>query len=166
VSLGFVVEGRSQVGVICYPALGMMLAAAAGLGVLLQGQPFQREVHFPAVRVAAVGESPRWPIEETAAIELALRRAGWGVAEYRCASIGLGFSALGYVDGYIEKNLSIWDLAAGAVICAEAGLVTRYGGSSSAAGMWICAATPEVQALMAPYFKQELGGARRGRSRE
>lgn len=158
VSLGFVVDGRSQVGVICYPALGMTLAAASGLGVLRQGQPFRREVHFPAVRVAAVGESRRWSIEGIAAVETTLRSAGWGVAEYRCASIGLGFAALGYVDGYIEKNLSIWDLAAGAVICAEAGLVTRYGGSHDAAGMWICAGTTSVQALMAPCFKQELGG--------
>jgi myo-inositol-1(or 4)-monophosphatase len=158
VSLGFVVDGRSAVGVICYPALGMTLAAAAGLGVWRDGRPFRREVHFPAVRVAAVGESPRWPAEGIAAVELALRRAGWGVAEYRCASIGLGFAALGYVDGYIEKYLSIWDLAAGAVICAEAGLVTRYAGSHRAAGMWICAAIPAVQALMAPCFVEELEG--------
>jgi len=152
VSLGFVVDGNSRVGAICYPALGLTLAAASGLGMSRQGQPFRREVHFPAVRVAAVGESPHWSIEGIAAVEMTLRRAGWGIAEYRCASIGLGFAALGYTDGYIERNLSIWDLAAGAVICAEAGLVTRYGGSNEPAGMWICAATPEVQTLMAPHF--------------
>lgn len=85
-------------------------------------------------------------------MEPSLRRAGWGVAEYRCASIGLGFAALGYTDGYFEKNLSVWDLAAGAVICRESGLVVHHGGTYEAAGMWICAATSEVQAILRQHL--------------
>lgn len=137
VSLGYMVDGVSQVGVVHYPVLGMTLAAAAGHGVTFQGQPFTRHVPFGGVRVAAVGDSTAWPADSIAAVEHELRRSGSAVAQYRCASIGLGFAALGYTDGYVEQHFSVWDLAAGAVICKEAGLVVEYGGSHEAQGMWI-----------------------------
>ncbi len=151
VSIGYVAGGRSQIGVICFPALDVVLSAALGLGVWHQGHPYTRQVPFSGVRVASVGDSSRWSIEGIAAVEGALRRAGWGVAEYRCATIGLGFAALGYTDGYIEQSLSVWDLAAGAIICEQAGLVVEYGGSPDAGGMWIRAATPEVHHITRPY---------------
>lgn len=143
-SLGFVEQGRSRVGVIQFPVLGMVLAAASGLGLHHQGRPFRREVAFPGVRVAGIGDSTRWRFLDIAAVEAALRQSGSGVALYRCATIGLGFSALGHLDGYVEQHLSIWDLAAGAVICEEAGLRVDYGGSYEAQGMWIRAGTPSV----------------------
>jgi len=152
VSLGFVENGRSTVGVISYPSLGLRLGAAAGLGIWKNGERFDRKVHFPSVKVAAVGESPRWTIEGISEIEIALRKAGWGVAEYRCATVGLGFAALGYTDGYIEKNTSIWDVAAGSVICEEAGLEVFSTGTYEVAKQDIVAATAEVHAVVRPYF--------------
>jgi len=152
VSLGYVENGRSTVGVISYPVLGTRLSAGQGLGLSKNGAPFHRNVHFPSVRVAAVGESPRWTIEGIAEIEIALRRAGWGVAEFRCATIGLGFAALGYTDGYIEKNTSIWDIAAGSVICAEAGLTVMHAGTYEVASQNIIAATDQVHDVVGRYF--------------
>lgn len=152
VSLGFVQDGKSTVGVIAYPSLGLTLSAAAGLGVWKNGERFDRKVHFPSVRVAAVGESPRWSAEGIAEVELALRKAGWGVAEYRCATIGLGFAALGYTDGYVEKNTSIWDIAAGSVICAEAGLEVFSEGTYEVACQNVIAATHEVHGLVDRFF--------------
>ncbi len=152
VSIGFVENGRSTVGAIAYPSLGITLSAAAGYGVYKDGKPFDRKVHFPSVRVAAVGESPRWSIEGISEIELALRKAGWGVAEYRCATIGLGFAALGFTDGYIEKNTSIWDIAAGSVICSEAGLKVKSAGTYEVASQNIVAATEEVHQIVGAYF--------------
>lgn len=149
ISLGFISGGRSVVGAICYPVSDLTIAAASGIGMTLNGAQFCRDVPFPSVRVASVGESPRWSIDGISAVERALRSDGWGVAEYRCATIGLGYAALGYTDGYIEQNLSIWDLAAGAIICQEAGLQVEYGGSYDAAGMWIRAAIPAVHASVA-----------------
>lgn len=152
ISLGFVENGRSTVGVISYPLLGIRLSAASGLGVWKNGEPFHRRVHFPSVRIAAVGESPRWTIEGIAEIEMALRKAGWGVAGFRCATIGMGFAALGYTDGYVEKNTSIWDIAAGSVICAEAGLAVLSVGTYEVASQNVIAATDEVHAILSPYF--------------
>ena len=152
VSLGYIENGRSTVGVISYPSLDLRLSAAAGLGVWKNRERFQRKVHFPSVRVAAVGESPRWTIEGISEIEIALRRAGWGVAEYRCATVGLGFAALGYTDGYIEKNTSIWDIAAGLIICAEAGLKVFSAGTYDVASQNIIAATDEVHEIVRQFF--------------
>ncbi|RUM20429.1 myo-inositol-1-monophosphatase [Rhizobium vallis] len=152
VSLGYVENGRSTVGVISYPVLGIRLSAGEGLGLSKNGKRFQRNVHFPSVRVAAVGESPRWTIEGISEIEIALRKAGWGVAEFRCATIGLGFAALGYTDGYIEKNTSIWDIAAGSVICSEAGLTVMHAGTYEVATQNIIAATDEVHDIIGRLF--------------
>ena len=150
VSLGYVEAGRSKVGVICYPALGVTLVAAEGLGVWHQGKPFHRHVPFAGVQVVAVGDSPKWPVADVLALQARLRAAQWGIAAYRCATIGLGFAAMGHTDGYVENRLSIWDVAAGAVICSEAGLVVRQGGTMSSSGMWMCAALPAVQDVLAP----------------
>lgn len=152
VSIGFVEDGVSRVGVISYPSLGWRLSAADGVGAFRNGDPYRRKVDFPSVRIAAVGESPRWKPEGIAEIELALRKSGWGVAEYRCGTIGLGFAALGMTDGYIEKNTSIWDIAAGSVICAEAGLKVISAGSYEVACQNIIAATEDVHAVVAQYF--------------
>jgi myo-inositol-1(or 4)-monophosphatase len=152
VSLGFVEDGHSTVGVISYPSLGLRLSAGAGLGIWRNGEPFRRNVHFPSVRVAAVGESPRWTIEGISEVEIALRKAGWGVAEYRSATVGLGFAALSYIDGYIEKNTSIWDIAAGSVICAEAGLSVFSTGTYEVASQNIIAATRDVHEVVGRYF--------------
>lgn len=148
VSLGYFEGGRSRVGVIHYPALGQTLSAATGLGIWHQGAPFRRHVDFPDVRVTAVGDSTRWALESIEELCGVLRRSGSGVAQYRCASIGLGFAALGHIDGYIEHYLSVWDLAAGAVICEEAGLVVEYSGGYESQGMSIRAATPAVHAVV------------------
>lgn len=152
VSLGYIENGRSTVGVISYPVLGIRLSAGEGLGLSKNGEPFRRNVHFPSVRVAAVGESPRWTIEGISEIEIALRKAGWGVAEFRCATIGLGFAALGYTDGYIEKNTSIWDIAAGSVICSEAGLTVMHAGTVEVASQDIIAATDEIHNIVGRFF--------------
>lgn len=152
ISLGYVEKGRSTVGAICYPALGLSLAAATGLGVWHQGQSYRRSVPFAGVQVVGVGDSPHWPCTDASALHALLRSNGWGIAAYRCATIGLGFVALGHTDGYVENRLSIWDVAAGSVICSEAGLVVQQGGDMSGSGRWICAAIPEVQALIAPQL--------------
>jgi myo-inositol-1(or 4)-monophosphatase len=48
------------------------------------------------------------------------RRAG-AVRRLGAASLDLCFVAAGWLDGYWEIKLKPWDIAAGAVICAEAG---------------------------------------------
>lgn len=153
VSLGYVEAGRPVVGVVAYPALSLTLSAADGLGIQKNGAAFHRHISFPEIRLASVGESTQWPAEEMAQTELALRRDGWGITEYRCATIGLGFAALGFTDGYVERHTSIWDIAAGAVLCSEAGLVVQQSGTTETAAMTILAATPPLAILLRPLVE-------------
>ncbi|MFK0376010.1 inositol monophosphatase family protein [Pandoraea sp. NPDC090278] len=152
VSLGFVEDGEAVVGAIAYPSVDMTLSAARGRGMSRNGLPFERNVDFPSVHLAAVGDNARWPATEIAQVEYALRTSGWGIAEYRCATIGLGFAALGFVDGYLEKHTSIWDVAAGSVICREAGLSVHAHGTYEGGGQTIFAGTDALHDVVGCYL--------------
>lgn len=150
ISLAHMRDGRPDLGVIHYPVLGLTLSAETGSGLWVDGKPASRDARFDAARVVAVGENTRWAPEATAEVELHLRKTLWGVTGYRCASISLGFAALGRVDGYIERFTSLWDLAGGVVICTEAGLTVRWGGEIKPQGLWVMAGTPAVMDAIAP----------------
>ncbi|WP_018439719.1 inositol monophosphatase family protein [Trinickia symbiotica] len=152
IALAFVADGVPEIGVIHYPVLRMTLGAATGHGVILNGQPFTRGVPFPDVRVAALGTNPHWTTAETATLEAEMKRHQWAVTGYRCATIGLGFAALGYVDGYFECHTSFWDLAAGAVLCREAGLRVAFDGARVRHGMRIAVGTSALTDVVLPFW--------------
>ncbi len=75
-----------------------------------------------------------------------LRRMG-------AASLDLCAVAAGRLNGYYESGLQPWDMAAGALIAAEAGaIVSGLGGPASAE--MIIAGTPQVQAELAAILAQ------------
>ncbi len=141
ISLAHMANGVPDIGVIRYPVLGITVSATAGSGLFVDGKAARRDDTFGDVRLAAVGENNRWRAEDIGDVEKHLRHLGWGVAQYRCASISLGFAALGRTDGYLERHLSLWDLAAGVLICREAGLQSFWGGAPVAQGMWVMVGT-------------------------
>ena len=50
-----------------------------------------------------------------------------GVRRGGAAAVDLAFVAAGKVDGYWERGLEVWDLAAGAIIVGEAGgIISDY----------------------------------------
>lgn len=150
ISLAHLRHGQPDLGIIHYPVLGITLSAEICCGLWVDGRPAMRDARFDAARVVAVGENTRWAPDAIAAVEQHLRQARWGVAGYRCASIGLGFAALGHTDGYIERCTSLWDIVGGVVICAEAGLVVRWGGEINPQGLWILVGTPVLLDDVAP----------------
>lgn len=150
ISLAHMCNGEPDLGVIHYPVLGLTLSAETGSGLWVNGKPATRDARFDTARVVAVGENTRWAPEAIAEIELHLRKARWGVTGFRCASISLGFAALARVDGYIERYTSLWDLAGGVVIAAEAGLTVRWGGEIKPQGLWVMAGTAAVMDAIAP----------------
>jgi myo-inositol-1(or 4)-monophosphatase len=128
VALARMIDGRAEVGVIAAPALGwtfrgsrgggafhddvpMRVSTAATLGsaMLVTGFPYDRATH-PENNFA------RW--EHFQRVAGAVRRLG-------AASLDLCFVARGWLDGYWERRLHPWDVAAGALFVEEAGgLVT------------------------------------------
>jgi myo-inositol-1(or 4)-monophosphatase len=153
ISLGLVVDGEPVVGAIHYPILGMSIGAALGLGLVCNGLPMRREVPFPEVRAVAMGENAHWDAAEIAQLSQTLRQHDWSVASYRCATIGLGFAALGYVDGYLERHTSLWDIAASIDLCREAGLETHVDGVAKPAGMDVMVGTRALVDVVTPLWQ-------------
>lgn len=132
VAIALVADGNAAVGVIEAPALGwtfwgrrggggfwrqhhqegrLAVSAVAPLGraMLVTGFPYDRATNPD-------NNFRQW--EHFQRIAGACRRLG-------AASLDLCFVARGWIDGYWEKHLKVWDVAAGALLVEEAGgLVT------------------------------------------
>ena len=73
-----------------------------------------------------------------------------GVRRFGAAALDLAWVAAGRFDGFWERDLSAWDVAAGVLLVSEAGgMVTDAdGGEHSLTGGSICAASSAMHALM------------------
>jgi myo-inositol-1(or 4)-monophosphatase len=134
VSIALRVAGRLEVGAVYHPLLDEMYAARRGGGVTLNGRPR---------RVTAVGDMERamlatgfpydmragdpernnlGPFSRFVVRAQAVRRAG-------SAALAIAKVAVGRTDGFWERGLHAWDMAAGALLVEEAGgLVSDYEG--------------------------------------
>jgi myo-inositol-1(or 4)-monophosphatase len=67
------------------------------------------------------------------------------IRRFGAAAVDLCSVACGRVDGYYERGLAPWDLAAGGLIAAEAGaIVTDFGGEPILGADAVVAATPAI----------------------
>ncbi len=134
VSIGLLVDGVPAVGVIYDPWHNELFRAGTGLGAT-------RNRH--AIRVSNTSELSKsllvtgfaYDRRETTDNNYAefchFTHLTQGVRRSGAASIDLAYVACGRVDGYWERGLSVWDMAAGIVILREAGgKVTAYDNSA------------------------------------
>lgn len=72
-----------------------------------------------------------------------------GVRRFGAAALDLAYVAAGRFDGYWERNLNVWDIAAGAVLVREAGGVVNEidGGDFMKTGAVVAANQPLIAAL-------------------
>ncbi len=153
VSIAYVENEKTTVGVIALPALGLTVGAAEGSPLFLNTNPYMGPADT-GIRVIALGENPYW--SDIDKLERAFRQQKWGIAEYRCATVGLAFAALGYTDGYVEHHTNMWDIAAGVLLCQRAGLEVSYG-TIGAAGIpteWVQAGTADALSLVSEALAQ------------
>jgi myo-inositol-1(or 4)-monophosphatase len=135
VSVGLLEDGMPLLGAVASPFTGELWSGARGLGahdrrgrrlataagegrgVVATGFPFRRPEN--RARYLAVFEAVMDDVED-------LRRAG-------AASLDLSYSAAGAFDGFFELGLSLWDIAAGALLVLEAGgVVSDWSGDTQA----------------------------------
>jgi myo-inositol-1(or 4)-monophosphatase len=135
VSVGLLEDGIPLLGAVASPFTGerwsgirgrgahdhrgrrLAVAGGDGRGVVATGFPFRRPENRP--RYLAVFEAVFSEVED-------LRRAG-------AASLDLTYTAAGTFDGFFELGLSLWDIAAGALLVLEAGgVVTDWRGDAAA----------------------------------
>lgn len=122
ISVGLIEGGRSTMGVIALPSLGLMISATEGSGLRINRFCMSSIARLPSVKVIALGENDFEKGSETDLRAEAFRHQGYAVVRYRCAVFSLASAAMGRLSGYIENGCGLWDIAAAAVICREAGM--------------------------------------------
>jgi len=128
VSIGFVWEGRPELGLIAAPALGEIFLARRGKGATLNGTPIKAS-RTDDIRRATIeiGWSSRIPDEDYIATLARVVKLGANVKRGASGALGLAHVANGRTEGYIELHINAWDVAAGLVIASEAGaFVSAY----------------------------------------
>ncbi|MBD0346966.1 MAG: inositol monophosphatase, partial [Coleofasciculus sp. Co-bin14] len=133
VSVGLLISGKPQVGAIYNPFRDELFRAAKGLGATRNRRPIQVSQTFAlskSLLVTGFAYDRRETSDNNYAEFCYLTHLTQGVRRSGSASLDLCDVACGQLDGYWERGLSPWDLAAGVVLVEEAGgQVTAYDGS-------------------------------------
>jgi myo-inositol-1(or 4)-monophosphatase len=129
-SIALLIDGIPQVGVIFDPFHGELFRAARGLGATRNRQPIRVSTTDQLSRsllVTGFAYDRRETVDNNYAEFCHLTHLTQGVRRGGAASLDLAYLACGRLDGYWERGLSPWDLAAGVVLVREAGgNVTAY----------------------------------------
>jgi myo-inositol-1(or 4)-monophosphatase len=125
ISIALVRAGTPVLGVVAAPVLGWWFEATAGGGARDgDGAPLRvsscRSLGEALLVTGFPYDRATSPINNFAEWEHFQRAAG-ACRRLGAASVDLCLVARGWMDGYWERKLSPWDLAAGALIVAEAG---------------------------------------------
>lgn len=114
-------------GVVFDPVRDEVFAAERGGAATLNGAPLQR-ADDPELAVSLIGTGFGYDAalrERQAAVVATLLPRVRDVRRVGAAALDLAWTAAGRLDGYYERGVQAWDIAAGALICARAGLDVR-----------------------------------------
>ncbi|MGB8699000.1 MAG: inositol monophosphatase family protein [Thermosynechococcaceae cyanobacterium] len=129
-SIALLIDGIPHVGVIFDPFHQELFRAAKGLGATRNRQPIavsQTHELSKSLLVTGFAYDRRETTDNNYAEFCHLTHLTQGVRRAGAASIDLAYVACGRLDGYWERGLSPWDIAAGVVLVEEAGgKVTAY----------------------------------------
>jgi myo-inositol-1(or 4)-monophosphatase len=133
VSVGLSVRGTPQVGAIYNPFRQELFRAARGLGATLNRCPIrvsQTQELGRSLLVSGFAYDRRETADNNYAEFCHLTHLTQGVRRSGSAALDLTDVACGRLDGYWERGIKPWDIAAGIVILeAAGGLVTAYDGT-------------------------------------
>jgi len=126
VSIGAELDGTGVVGVVVDPSRTETWSAARGRGAHLNGQAIGLDAETPPLDQALIAtgfsylpDRRAWQARRLMGVLPLVR----DIRRFGSAALDLCWVAGGRVNGYYEWGLQPWDLAAGAVIAAEAGAV-------------------------------------------
>ena len=132
-SIGLLIAGVPQVGVIFDPFHNELFRAAIGLGATRNRHPIQVSQTTQlskSLLVTGFAYDRRETTDNNYAEFCHLTHLTQGVRRSGSAALDLAHVACGRLDGYWERGLAPWDIAAGIVLLEEAGgKVTAYDGS-------------------------------------
>jgi len=134
VSVGLIIDGIPQVGAIFDPFREELFRAAKGLGATRNRRPIRvsdTATLEKSLLVTGFAYDRRQTTDNNYAEFCHLTHLTQGVRRSGSAALDLAYVACGRLDGYWERGLSPWDIAAGIVLVEEAGgTVTAYDRSS------------------------------------
>jgi myo-inositol-1(or 4)-monophosphatase len=130
VSVGLIINGRPHVGAIFDPFREELFRAAKGLGATRNRRPIRvsdTATLDKSLLVTGFAYDRRQTTDNNYAEFCHLTHLTQGVRRSGSAALDLAYVACGRLDGYWERGLSPWDIAAGIVLVEEAGgTVTAY----------------------------------------
>src|SRR5437879_9730216 len=144
ISIGLQREGTIIAGVIYNPANDELYIAERGKGAFLNDQRLRvagRRQMDECVIGCGLPHIGRGDLELSRREMTAIQNRVAGLRRFGAASLDMAFVAAGRLDGYWERNLQQWDIAAGQIIVREAGgIVSGIEGNDDAlkTGSVIC----------------------------
>jgi myo-inositol-1(or 4)-monophosphatase len=123
-SLALEIDGVAEVAAIFDPTRRELFTAERGRGALLNGRPIRvsnTESLLDAVVVTGFPYDVHTRVDEVVGLFGAFVARARAVRRLGSAAIDLCYVASGRMDGFWESDLKPWDIAAGALIVAEAG---------------------------------------------
>ena len=152
VSIGAEVDGEAVAGVVYDVVRDELFAATLGGGATRNGAPITASdvVDLPLALVATGFSYDAERRRRQAAALVHVISQIRDVRRFGAAAVDLCSVACGRVDGYYERGLAPWDLAAGGLIAREAGaVVTDFHGEVPRSGAVMAAAPGIAEALRA-----------------
>ncbi|MBN2047243.1 MAG: inositol monophosphatase [Anaerolineaceae bacterium] len=160
VSLAYVRDGESELGVIYDPMRDECYSAERGKGAWLNGARIQVSDTGDLKQCLLVtGFSHNIDRNHDRNISLysKINRQTQGVRRLGAAALNMAYVAAGRLEGYWELEVKTWDIAAGMLLIREAGgVVSKVDGSGTmlAEPISVIAATPFTH----PFLLQNLSG--------
>jgi myo-inositol-1(or 4)-monophosphatase len=160
VSIGYAFQGRLTLGAVYDPLRDEMFMAERGKGAYLNGKRLKASTTLELKRSLLVTGFPydTWDTkQDNFANFTKFAKMSQGVRRLGSAALDLAYVSAGRFDGYWESSLKPWDVAAGGLICEEAGaLVTNTRGEADyiSAPQSILAATPGIRARMLEELRE------------
>lgn len=128
VSIALECNRETMLGVVYAPYLGECFYAVKGCGAWLNGSPLHCSDKAELSKaVVATGmpydrnDHPDNNLAEICRVAMRVR----GIRRMGSAAMDLCYTAAGFLDAYWELNLNRWDVAAGQLVAAEAGVVVE-----------------------------------------
>lgn len=148
VSIAVEIGGRAVVGVVLDPVHDELFTATVGRGATRDGAPI-RCTTGSEIGLALIGTGFGYDADVRAEQAVVLRTVLPAVRDIRrfgAAAVDLCSVACGRLDGYFERGLQPWDLAAGGLIATEAGAVLGGVDGGPAGSALTLAAGPGIAA--------------------
>ncbi len=154
VSIGYAHRGELTLGAVYDPLRDELYLAERGQGAFLNGKPLRASVTTELQKSLLVTGFPydTWNTkQDNFANFVKLGKLTQGVRRLGSAALDLCYVAAGRFDGFWELALKPWDVAAGGLVCQEAGAtVTNMFGQTDfiSAPQSILATAPGIHAAM------------------